>query len=649
MYIEKLVVRNFRLYGEKETQFSFNPKMNVIVGENNVGKTSLIDALRLVLSIGKYKRDVFVEPEDFHVNECGKSADSIIFDVYFSELNEDQKVLLSTALDSAQIKAVIRICYSKKKIENSYRIAESITSLAGAQVEKEALATLFNYVYMPALRNASQTLRPSSSSQLARLAKSYSKDPSKRETLEEEITEINKRISVLKAVKDLNNAIDRSLGQVEKTKIKQEITLTESGMDEDSFGESLSLCIGRKSTVFRGKKETFLEKISEQEFLQIEPILKCSDGVYSVDANAIMTDTTLTPIAEKIFPKDFFSIGQNGLGYNNMLSMAAALAELSFSSTENHLYQALLIEEPEAHLHPQMLALINDFLDEEEGQTQIFVTSHSPGFVSKCPLDRILILRRQGYTIQTQPLSSLSEKLISDEKQQEERKNQLNYLQRFLDVTKSQIFFSRGVLFVEGVSETLLMKTLAKRINIDLDECQIEVCNINGVCFSPFITLIKGLGIPCAVITDDDRKVTDFLPTNLAALSDETVRKALIELQNSPISDRANILKTTVENCPNIQLNLAEKTFEYELALPKENRAILMEILKKIHPTIHTKYSTLLTDETPNKTFALLFWIGIKNEKADFAQELSLSLQKNQTVFTVPTYIVNALKFVTKR
>ena len=43
--------------------------------------------------------------------------------------------------------------------------------------------------------------------------------------------------------------------------------------------------------------------------------------------------------------------------------------------------------------------------------------------------------------------------------------NDKQYLQKYLDVTKSQMFFARGILFVEGISEAILLPTMAKALD----------------------------------------------------------------------------------------------------------------------------------------------------------------------------------------
>ena len=128
--------------------------------------------------------------------------------------------------------------------------------------------------------------------------------------------------------------------------------------------------------------------------------------------------------------------GKSGLGTNNTLFMAC---ELILLAQESEASKLLLIEEPEAHLHPQKQLRVMKALQElaTENSIQIIVTTHSPNLASVIELENLVLLwKSRAYS-----LGKESTKLSESD---------YSFLQRFLDVTKANLFFARGVLVVEG-------------------------------------------------------------------------------------------------------------------------------------------------------------------------------------------------------
>nr|6NJV_A Chain A, Xcc_CTR_I [Xanthomonas campestris pv. campestris str. B100]6NJW_A Chain A, Xcc_ctr_pt [Xanthomonas campestris pv. campestris str. B100]6NJX_A Chain A, Xcc_ctr_Hg [Xanthomonas campestris pv. campestris str. B100] len=79
-------------------------------------------------------------------------------------------------------------------------------------------------------------------------------------------------------------------------------------------------------------------------------------------------------------------------------------------------------------------------------------------------------------------------------------------LQRYIDVTRGEIFFSRGVILVEGDAERFIVPAFAEVLNIPLDMLGITVCSVGGTNFTPYVKLLgpEGLNIPHVILTDRD-------------------------------------------------------------------------------------------------------------------------------------------------
>ena len=196
-----------------------------------------------------------------------------------------------------------------------------------------------------------------------------------------------------------------------------------------------------------------------------------------------------------------FELYQNGLGYNNLLFMSAVLGDMAI--VRGGVYQhLLLIEEPEAHLHPQLQELVHTFLSAtKQGSTniQIIFTSHSPTLASKVNIDNINLIYENSHKKYCLPLSETN--LADVDKA---------YLQKYLDVTKSQMFFAKGIIFVEGISEAILLPEIAKMIDRPFDKYAVELVNVDSVAFKPFVNLFSSENVKTcfskvAIVTDDDR------------------------------------------------------------------------------------------------------------------------------------------------
>ena len=122
------------------------------------------------------------------------------------------------------------------------------------------------------------------------------------------------------------------------------------------------------------------------------------------------------------------------------------------------------------------------------------MTTHSPHIASVAPLESILLLRDAGNE-GTIGYSTAGLGLSEDDSAD---------LERYLDVTRAEILFARGVILVEGDAERFLVPGFAAALDKPLDHLGISVCSVAGTNFTPYVKLLTALRIPFAVITDWD-------------------------------------------------------------------------------------------------------------------------------------------------
>lgn len=593
MYLKQLQINNFR--GIKDLKLSFTKGLNILIGENNSGKSSIIDVLRICFGYGSLNRDLFVRRSDFYIDKLNpdQNTPQIEFHLTFSEERpEEIGIFIDLLVQKGAIQELqLHFIYWLDNKGGFERIRWNVWGGEhnGQQVTSEVL-NMFYHIYLAPLRDAERFLRPGRNNRLGELFSTLSRDSAGN------ILDDNRRQEM---AEKLSETLDKQSAWKD---------LVESGKEK--------ITKHLEHTIIPGKEPNIDISFLPFEFRKIVDNLRIQFQVYE---NSVLGGDTSK--------QRYLEIFQNGLGYNNLIYTATVLGDLkNRRENDSDVYIALLIEEPEAHLHPQLQNVFFKYLGELQTDFQIFITSHSPTLAAKAQLNDTIVLYNQNDQINC---LSLSESDLDSYNKK--------YLAKFLDVTRSQLFFANGAILVEGISEALLLPVFAKMIGeseeeYDLTRHGVEVVNVNGVAFEHFARLFnsedsnKRLDVPCVILTDDDR-----------------------DKETDEVSSRAKNAKNLEKGL--VKVELAVQTLEYELLIAGDkNQELMIEIFRKMHP----KAAKKLDQGASPQEFAENFIERIKANKAksELAHRLAIRLEtdeKTRKMFKVPQYISNAIRWAVSR
>jgi len=646
MKITNIKIENFRLLDDIE--INLENITTAIVGKNNSGKTSFSEIFNIFMNSRKF------EFEDFAINSHQKFQDAYNIYLAINDENKEEKVL--ELIESIpKIKLLFDITYSEE--DTWTNIKPFISSLE----ESNTIKIIFEYA-------------PKNTERFFQTIKSAI-DKNSSDLLDEiKIIFSSHYKTVIKAYSESENMDEVDFSDVEKLLQCHFIEAQRDLEDSKSSNTKLS-SIFQKEYDHRTKNEDNssdeLIEVTDTANGEIEKRLNVffkdfvdsfkEFGFPGIDNERLELQSNI--VVENLFKNNVRLVYNhddnilpekyNGLGYKNLMYIISKILSFEILHQDKKCdLNLLFIEEPEAHMHPQMQRVfienITNFLRTKNFNVQVIITTHSSHILTNAEFESIRYFSKNSYSSSIKDLKKFSGDLAEPQT--------LEFLKQYLTLDKSELFFADKAILFEGVVERLMMPVFIKKLDIqggtNLSEQYISYIEVGGAYMNKFKELLKFLDIKTLIITDIDSidvnnsrkkvEITDdiTLETSNVCLKQwlpqkEKIQDLLSASENEKIDDKIRVAyqtkldETTVKCGRSFEEAFVLDNLQYILD-EKDN---LISIKKKL--SSYNEISEIKEDS---------YEISKSIDKTDFA----FDLLSNQDNFNVPRYIQEGLVWLSQ-
>lgn len=507
MRITKIEARNFRIL--QKSVMDFNRELCLLLGRNNTGKTSFMVLIEKFLNGGYFNFN------DFSLNLRKK----------LFTFNE------TTDVNELAIQLIMTVEYDEK--DNLCHLSEFILDL-------DPKCKTVNLLFECSIKKDKmlEGIKSRGSMPLDKYVTNHINEHLERKVYTfnsvDDLKTENRYKLIEKEFKDIEKLIDfeiihakRSVASSEEkngTKVLSKLTtdyFNHANINAPDKFESINDLISKMDEELGGSYETFFNNFlaNAKEFLSMGNLKVVSN----LKAKEIVKDSSEVVYGDltQRLPEHL-----NGLGHMNILFLLLSIEikKEAFKANDKDI-KLLLIEEPEAHTHPQIQYIfaqkIEDILKEVPNM-QTIISTHSPHIVSNHPFENIRYMSlkkgEDGDNVEIKNFyNELSKKYVGEKKE-------FSFLTQYLSVQSSELFFADKAIFIEGISEGILIDYFSNQYDtkrnleeekkkeedaeyksdyIPLSAQNITVIQV-GANAKAFRHFIEFLQIPTLIITDID-------------------------------------------------------------------------------------------------------------------------------------------------
>ena len=670
MYIKEIHINNFRILSK--TNMDFKNDLCLMIGRNNTGKTSFMVLFEKFLTKPSFDFDDFSIEKREKILKFNKGTDEtelaiqLILQIHYEE-TDDLCNISEFIVDLDPGRRDVYILF--ESMINKEKLLESIGN--AGKISQDKFIRKYLADYMEARVYTFDSLEDLKRENRYRLIKKDFKDV--RKLIDFDIIHAKRNVSSseekhgMKVLSGLTTSFFNSLNKSEPDKFEQINKLIE---DMDS----------KLNTNYDSFFETFLK--TAKDFLGMDELKVISN----LKAGEILTDAS-----EVVYGNDLKRLPEylNGLGHMNILYLLLSIEiKLDSFRTNNKDIKLLFIEEPEAHTHPQLQYIfarkISDILKRVPG-VQAIITTHSPHIVKSHPFENIRYMstvansNNEIYNIEIRNFQEDLKARYATETEE------FQFLQQYLSIESAELFFADKAIFIEGISEGMLMqyfiseydtmKVESEKVAMAADpkmkstyvpmaaqNVTVVQAGANAKAFRHFMDFLR---IPTVIITDIDTakakqtkkgvryEATAVEDTNACKTSNQTIEYYLgapkykagdsnykdwfdkmLKHEVDSISEYIRIAYQQEENHYHAR-SFEDAFINVNLNLIKDNRESILGLQNE--------------DELDTNSDIFELTQNIIDKKSDFASSLLFLAHTKGIKWNVPSYIKEGIEWLQKK